>query len=326
VFVDVADAFHEAQAELAPSSEGGTGPTEESADGTTPETSEVIAPDTAEQPATSGEAEAEASEIQETPADDDPFKDIPDEELTQDQRDMKKRLLATFTKRRQADAEKAREAQEVAKNAEAALAEAQERLDAMAAEIAALRPQDPATATPEATFDPYAGFETVLKPEDVVTSEDFGKFVRQEAIALIRESNRDMLEFLGTQLQPVFDATQDQSLREATAHVDAFIKEHPIVETRMADVLDVMEKRAMTIDDAYRLVFADEVVEVERQAAFELGRTVGEKTAGEVLQRKQRISTPSGTPAPGVGTPSAPAKAYSVADALREAKADIGMK
>jgi hypothetical protein len=166
----------------------------------------------------------------------------------------------------------------------------------------------------------------VLKPEDVVTSEDFGKFVRQEAIALIRESNRDLLEFLGIQLQPVFDATQDQSLREATAHVDAFIKEHPIVETRMADVLDVMEKRAMTIDDAYRLVFADEVVEVERQAAFELGRTVGEKTAGEVLQRKQRISTPSGTPAPGVGTPSAPAKAYSVADALREAKADIGMK
>jgi hypothetical protein len=319
----VADAFHEAQAEITAPSEDADGLTPDSAVSATPEASSVKISDPASDSATSGKKAAAASENQETPAEDDPFKDIPDEELTQDERDMKQRLLATFTKRRQADAEKARQAQESAKSAEAALAEAQERLDAMAVEIEGLRPKVP--NTDEVSFDPYAGFDTVLKPEDVVTSEDLGKFVRQEAIALIRESNRDLLGFLGTQLQPVFDGVEYQTMKEATGYIDTFIETHQIPEKRLPEVLGVMEKRNMTIDDAYKLVFSDEVVETERQAAFELGRAVGERRAGEVLERKQQFSTPSGTPAPGVGTPDKPVEAYSIADALREAKAEIGV-
>lgn len=290
--------------------EGTTPPAQEEPPSTSksdPPTDDGTPPEGTEAPAKAGDKGSDPPKDGKTDEGDDLFEGIDLESLSDDNKAMAKRLQQQHTKKRQADAQKV-------KDAEGKVSDADERVNTLTEEVTRLtklieqgvnpqpqqQQQSPAAPlSPEEYVKSRGLGEKLLTEADIDTAEGASLFVRQQA-ALSERKVSDMM------------AAQAGEMQVLRARM--FVTEHPDAMENQDGIRDWLQTEAdagrnRTLEEAYAAVVTSKKgvvqtsdVETREKSAFDMGVEVG-KQAAEVAAKREGINVPSGQPGSGTGEP-----------------------
>jgi len=245
--------------------------------------------------------EEEAAKPEEEAADDakdERFTAINPDDLPPELKELYKGLQADYTKKRQADSGRAREAEDQ-------VGDMREMLETALHEIENLksgRQEDP-LVEPEA-LDIYEDMGEILKIENVETSAQMAEYIEQQTELTRRETLLEVSQGFEESMAPVVETISGMSQVIGKLQVDLFFANNPDAVGLEDDLVSVMDEYGCTLEEAYRGIQAPGNTATREQHLIDLGIEEGKARASRIAADKRQAAVPgSGRSATNGGDP-----------------------